>query len=223
MAFRDRVEQLKASGVFLGGPPKLFETAGRKTLITLVALGLTPESRVLDVGCGSLRIGYWLIHFLLPQHYFGIEPNVPMLEAGKQFLLDPEVLAYKAPRFDHNTEFDFRVFDTKFDFVVARSIWTHASKPQIEKMLDEFVATATQRGIFLTSYKPPHLLRRDYQGNVWVGRDHISTQGGAVRHSFRWIREQCAQRNLAVEEIKGSAYNFGGQRWLKIRFKNSRN
>ena len=78
-------------GVFLGGPPKLFETAGRMQLILMLREGLYPTSKVLDVGCGCLRGGYWLINFLAPGGYCGVEPNRAMVEAGLTHLLDPGV------------------------------------------------------------------------------------------------------------------------------------
>jgi hypothetical protein len=41
---------------------------------------------VLDVGCGALRVGYWLIHFLEPENYYGIEPKKRMLGTGRKAL-----------------------------------------------------------------------------------------------------------------------------------------
>ena len=70
--FMERASRLTADGIFLGGPAELFETAGRKMLITLLSEGLTPTSKVLDIGCGCLRAGYWLIHFMDRGCYFGI-------------------------------------------------------------------------------------------------------------------------------------------------------
>ena len=160
----ERANRLEAEGIFLGGPAKLFETAGRKLLITVLSEGLTPSSKVLDIGCGCLRGGYWLIHFLDKDCYFGIEPNIDMLEAGIRILLEPGLSDLKKPMFDHNTDFDFMIFKEKFDFFVARSIWTHASKQQIQTMLDGFVSTANTEGIFLTSYLKPTLFKKDYKG-----------------------------------------------------------
>jgi hypothetical protein len=98
----------------------------------LLKEGLYPESKVLDIGCGCLRVGYWLIHFLNPRCYFGMEPNRRMLEAGIEKILEPGLIDLKRPRFDCNADFDFSVFGERFDFFVARSIWTHASKTQIK-------------------------------------------------------------------------------------------
>src|SRR3954454_18606924 len=72
---QERAAQLKAAGGFLGGPFEDFERVGRLQLVTLVQQGLNPSSKVLDVGCGSLRAGYWLMNFLEPGGYHGIEPR----------------------------------------------------------------------------------------------------------------------------------------------------
>jgi SAM-dependent methyltransferase len=209
---KERASGLKADGIYLGGPPDLFDTAGRKLLITLLSEGLTPSSKVLDIGCGCLRGGYWLIHFLDRGCYFGIEPNTKMLEAGIRVLLEPGLEELKRPRFDHNADFDFTVFQERFDFFVARSIWTHASKKQIQTMLDGFVSAANSKGLFLTSYLKPTLFKKDYKGTEWIQGVHAT-----VHHSLGWIQTECANRGLVAEEIKGKAYNFGKQTWIRIK------
>ena len=216
--FDEKAALLEAEGIFLGGRRKHFETAGRKLLMTLVGEGLFPSSSVLDVGCGCLRGGYWLIHFLDAGNYCGIEPNTTMLEAGRRVLLEPGLEAVKQPRFDNNSDFDFSVFSRRFDFVVARSIWTHTSKAQIETMLDGFVSTANDDAVFLASFKRPSLFRRDYQGDKWIGVSHEpdSTEG-AVRHSLGWIRGQCRTRGLDVTVIRDPTFNFGSQTWLRVK------
>lgn len=214
----ERARRLQEAGVFLGGPPQMFDTAGRMQLVTLLTEGLFPDSAVLDVGCGCLRGGYWLIHFLDPGRYHGIEPNRAMLEAGVAELLEPGLADLKQPRFAHNADFDFSVFGERFDFVVARSVWTHASKRQIRTMLQGFTSNAKPGGTFLTSYVRASPLRRDdYRGDAWVGRSHESDTAGLVRHDFGWVRRECRERGLAVEEVRDRTLNFGGQTWIRIR------
>ena len=214
----ERANRLEAEGIRLGGPAKLFVTAGQKLLITLLSEGLTPSCKVLDIGCGCLRGGYWLIHFLDEGCYFGIEPAIDMVEAGRRVLLEPGLAESKKPRFDHNENFDFTVFGEKFDCFVARSIWTHASKPQIQTMLDGFVNAASSAGLFLTSYLKTKSPNEDYTGTDWIGRSHKSSVRGKVRHSFDWIQTECTRKGLVAEEIKEEAYNFGRQTWIAIRF-----
>jgi hypothetical protein len=147
---QQKAEQL-AKHMFVGGPVKDFEKLGRLQLMLLLQEGVYPHSKVLDIGCGCLRGGYWLIHFLNPHCYCGIEPNRAILRAGLDQLLDPEVIQTKYPRFDHNDRFDSSVFGERFDVFLARSIWTHASKAQIEHMLDAFARWCRARGF-------PHLV-----------------------------------------------------------------
>ena len=109
------------------------------------------------------------------------------------------------------------MFGVPFDFFMARSIWTHASKDQIRTMLDGFMRHSKPGGAFLTSYKRASWFRRgDYRGAKWVGRSHESDLSGIVRHSFSWIRSECRKRGLFAEEIAERTFRLGDQSWLKI-------
>ena len=208
----DRARALEAQGVFLGGPLRKFEAVGRDTLAVLRRHGLQPTSTVLDVGCGCLRIGYWLIHYLEPDRYCGIEPNVAMLEAGIRGLFEPGVIEAKRPRLDHNNRFDFSPFGARFDFVVARSIWTHASRQQIETMLDHFVAHCAATATFLASVKLSPFYRAPYTGSAWVGANEQTREGGTIEHSLRWIRGAASARGLRVQQLEREH----GQTWLAL-------
>jgi hypothetical protein len=218
MRLEEVASKLTQEGIFTGGPIELFEVAGRLQLATLLYEGLSPESMVLDVGCGCLRAGYWLIRFLDPGCYCGIEPNQAMLNKGREYLLDSELTATKRPRFDTNAQFDFSVFEKKFDIVLARSIWTHASKRQIGMMLDNFVANSSNDAFFLTSYLPAVFWgrreTRDYKGESWTGRSHTCEKPGLVHHSRKWIGSECAKRTLHMKELDYGIFN--SQHWLKI-------
>jgi len=208
-----KAEALAEQGVFLGGPVKHFDAVGRFTFMTLLSLGLTPHHNVLDIGCGCLRIGYWLIHFLDTGRYAGIEPNQGMLQAGKEAFLSSDVIESKWPRFSSNDDFDFGVFDMSFDFMLARSVWTHAAPRQIEAMLDGFLHCSNPGGLFLTSYLPASDDKDHHTGTEWVGRSRDSNEGGVVRYKFDWIQDLCAGRDLLVRELDN---NLLKQTWLVI-------
>jgi SAM-dependent methyltransferase len=167
---QQRSEQL-AETAFIGGPKRDFVRVGSLGFQVLLAEGLLPSSRVLDVGCGALRLGYWLMRFLDPGRYHGIEVQRDMLNMGLEQIVEPEVVRRAEARFDHNDRFDFSVFGERFDFVYARSIWTHASKPQITAMLDSFAATAAPDGVFLASYYPASQLFR--LGGRWARLNRV--------------------------------------------------
>jgi hypothetical protein len=213
MALQRKAERLGAT-TFLGVPVRDFEKGGRELLTYLLNAGLKPDSKLVDIGCGVLRGGYWLIHFLDPECYYGIEPHAGRLAMGLNTILEPEVLAAKRPRFDTNPHFDTSVFNEKFDFFLAYSIWTHAAKSQIQTMLDAFLRDAKDAGLFLTSYLPASWRHPDYQGDKWHGTSHESDVPGCIHHSLRWIRAECDSRGLCVRELGRD--NTYGQSWLEI-------
>jgi hypothetical protein len=199
---------------FLGVPVRDFEAAGQEQLKYLLAAGMRPSSKVVDLGCGVLRGGYWLIHFLDPGNYHGIEAHQERLEIGIHAMLEPEALACKRPRFDTNARFDTSVFREKFDFFLAYSVWTHASKRQIQTMLDSFLRDSAERGVFLTTYLPATWRRRDYQGDAWHGTSHESSCPGCIYHRRGWIQAECDTRDLLVLDLGRDRVH--GQSWLQI-------
>lgn len=209
---QERAERLDRSK-FFGVPIAGFENAGRQQFVLLMMAGLEPHSKVLDLGCGVLRAGYWLIHFLDPHGYYGIEPHRERLETGRTLILEPETERVKQPRFDTNPDFDSSVFGVHFDFFIAYSIWTHASKPQIETMLDNFLRDAKPGAVFLTSILPAVWPKRDYRGKEWFGTSHESDQPGCIRHSLTWIVRECRRRGLHVRRL---GRERDGQTWLQI-------
>ena len=214
MHLQQKFEAL-ARDQFYGVPVKNFEFAGREQLNYLLNAGLKPNSKVLDIGCGVLRAGYWLIHFLEPGCYCGIEPHQGRLETGVHTILEPEILKSKEPRFDSNPNFNTSVFGEKFDFFLAYSIWTHASKGQIQTMLNGFVRDSNDDAAFLLTFLPSSWRHRDYNGDQWVGTSHESDVAGTIAHSLRWIKLQCKERGLTVRKLgRDKAHRH---RWLKIR------
>lgn len=207
-----RVEGLDRS-TFHGVPIAGFEDAGRSQLILLLMAGLEPGSKVVDIGCGMLRAGYWLIHFLDPGCYHGIEPHTGRLDLGRGSILEQDTLAQKRPRFDANADFDTSVFGTRFDVFLAYSIWTHAAKRHIEIMLDRFITDSTPQAFFLTSVLPSGWRGADHAGDAWVGTSHESATPGCIRHSLRWIEAACRRRDLHMRRL---GRERDGQTWLLI-------
>jgi SAM-dependent methyltransferase len=208
-------EEMMSRHGFVGVPLEGFERGGRSHLVSLLNEGLNPESRILDFGCGVLRVAYWLVRFLDAGHYYGIEPARQRVEYGLRYLFTPGEIELKQPHFDFNPNFDSSVFGTQFDFFLATSIWTHACKRQIEASLDSFVRDAAPNAIFLTSYLPAKSPDEDYQGDRWVGTSHEGGTPGVICHSLTWIVAQCQKRALQLEELPGT--NGDGQPWLRIR------
>jgi hypothetical protein len=69
------------------------------TFNLLTTLGLRQHHSLLDVGCGSLRIGRLLIPYLNRGKYFGVEPNEWLVQEGIKRELGDALLEIKRPTF----------------------------------------------------------------------------------------------------------------------------
>lgn len=149
------------------------------------------------------------------------ERHQEVVDGGIRELIEPGLVELKKPHFAYNDSFDSSVFNEKFDFFFARSVWTHVSKTQIEIMLDAFARDAADDGIFLTSYHPagfhsrffqsvPSWILSGFRRPEYMGEEYVS----AAFHGFEWIQAQCAKRGLVAEELKPGFYNT--QQWLMI-------
>ena len=86
---------------------------------------IEPSTKLIDYGCGSLRVGSHFIRFLDPGCYFGLDLTSDLYEIGCD-IIGPEMIARKAPRFGsiETAAVDEAVrFDA--DFVFSTSVAFH--------------------------------------------------------------------------------------------------
>ena len=119
------------------GPPDQYDFMGATQFRLLTALGLCEDHRLLDIGCGSLRAGRFLMMYLRPGRYFGIEPNAWLIEAARDQEIGRDLFALRRPRFDHNADMRFDVFGCRFDALVAQSIFSHTGADLFDRALVE--------------------------------------------------------------------------------------
>ena len=117
-----------------GGDLDLWQR-GVGTFRFLKAYGLTPSDKVVDYGCGSLRIGMHFIDHQAPAKYWGVDVTKRFYEDGLQ-LLDPLLVAEKAPRFDVIAEPTLReIQDWRPDWVFSVSVLMHVPPAEVEGFL----------------------------------------------------------------------------------------
>ena len=118
------------------GPPAQFDFMGATQFRLLTSLGLTEEHTVLDLGCGSLRAGRFLIHYLLPGRYMGVEPNAWLWQQALDREIGADIVNLKRPTFVTDASFDLpAVQDESIDVAVAQSIYSHAGLEAIRQSL----------------------------------------------------------------------------------------
>jgi hypothetical protein len=81
------------------GPPEDYDLIAAMTFNLLTTLGLRQHHSLLDVGCGSLRIGRLLIPYLNRDKYVGIEPNEWLVRQGIRHEMGETLLQIKRPKF----------------------------------------------------------------------------------------------------------------------------
>ena len=143
---------------------------GKDVLELLVRHGLKPSHRLLDFGCGSLRVGRWLIEYLDADKYMGIDPEKWLIEAAKEHEVPAEVWEAKRPRFDYNAEWILNVFGFSFDYVVVSDIAVHAAHWHINKIIQGMASVLAPEGIGLVNIIIPDEstpCREHYTGDKW--------------------------------------------------------
>jgi SAM-dependent methyltransferase len=129
----------------------MWEEMGRKQLDYLVAQGLRPDHRFLDVGCGSLRGGIHFVRYLEPGHYCGLDIQQPLLDAGRKEL-DDAGLDPASAWLMQDDAFRFGRFEQRFDFALAQSVFTHLPFNAIMRCLAEMERALSSGGRFYATF-----------------------------------------------------------------------
>ena len=183
------------------GPPEKYDLVAAMQFNLLTHLGLREFHYLLDVGCGSLRAGRLFIPFLLPGHYYGIEPQAWLIEEGVKYELGREILQIKQPVFSCNSNFNCLHFNQKFDFVMAQSVFSHASQSQIQECLSQVAKCLQPNGVMAATFVEGD----DYQGEGWTYPD-------CVTYTIKQMTGIAAATGLKAESIDWLHPN--GQRWV---------
>ncbi len=147
------------------GPPTQYDFMGATQFRLLCTLGLRAKSKFLDFGCGSLRAGRLFIPYLNKGNYFGIEPNKWLINDAKKNDLGEDLFRLKLPSFDYNMNFECDMFNTKFNFIVAQSIFSHTGVALIEKTLQNFYAVLEDDGLIVATFIHGE---KNYERDDWV-------------------------------------------------------
>lgn len=129
----------------------LWEEIGKLQFDYLVKHGLEPHHYFLDVGCGSMRGGRHFVRYLEPKHYYGIDADDNLLEAGKD-VLRIENLLYKEPVLVKMHDFDFVSLGQKFDYALAQSVFTHLPLNNIIRCIMNIDHALVQEGRFFATF-----------------------------------------------------------------------
>lgn len=135
------------------GPPEDYDLIAAMAFNLLTTLGLRQHHSLLDLGCGSLRIGRLLIPYLNRGKYFGIEPNQWLVEEGIRRELGQTLVQIKQPTFFFSDSPDtIAQAKISFDFVLAQSIFSHCGLDLIKGWLSAISRSLAEAGALVATF-----------------------------------------------------------------------
>ncbi|WJX49344.1 hypothetical protein P8452_35792 [Trifolium repens] len=144
------------------------------------AIQLRPDSQVLEIGCGTLRVGLHFIRYLNPEHFHCLERDELSLMAAFRYELPAQGLLHKRPLIVKGEDMDFSKFGSgvTYDLIYASAVFLH--------MPDKLVWVGLER--LASKLKP-------YDGRIFVSHN--------IKFCSRLGGEECTKRltSLGLEYL----------------------
>lgn len=145
----------------------------------LVGCGLTPDSRVLDIGCGTGQLAMALEGYLSDRGaYYGTDIGREGIEFCRR--------TYRRPNFVFDvggmTRVPFASTTGPFDLAVFFSVFTHTFVDESVLLLAEARRLLAPGGAIVADVIVSELVERGagHRGQMWVNRDHFLRLAGTL-------------------------------------------
>ncbi len=172
------------------GPADNYDVTAAMSFGLLTSLGLREHHRLLDIGCGSLRVARILIPYLAPGRYVGIEPERWLVEAGIESELGSDLIELKRPRFHFGSDISELDPSERFDFAFAQSVFSHTGEDLTMGWLGDCARCLSDTGALVASFVPG---------------DAPSEPGwtpGVAMHKASRMRDMAAEAGLGFEPLQ---------------------
>ena len=177
------------------GPPEDYDLIAAMTFNLLTTLGLRQQHSLLDVGCGSLRIGRLLIPYLNRGKYFGVEPNEWLVDEGIRRELGETLVEIKRPTFFFSDSPDtITQAKTAFDFALAQSIFSHCGLDLIQAWLSAISRSLAHDGALVATFL---IGEEDSARTGWIYPECVNYRPATLERASQ--RCESAIRNSGLE------------------------
>ena len=132
------------------------ETA-RAQMAALHDAGLTPTDHLLDIGCGSLRLGHKAVAYLDPGHYWGTDASAALMQRGWDTELPPDLQArLRREHLVEDAHFTYPGIPATITMAIAFGVFTHLPAETLAPALANLRATfPALRKLLLTVFLGP--------------------------------------------------------------------
>jgi ABC-type polysaccharide/polyol phosphate transport system ATPase subunit/SAM-dependent methyltransferase len=176
--------------------------------------GLEPRHYVLDVGCGSLAGAVPLLPFLDEHHYWGIEKNSALVDAGLTIELPRAGVSAERGHFVISETFDLEEIPHRFDFAVASSLFAYVPFNAVARCIASVVRKLKPAGRFYaTWFENPDAA--DFEPIVRPGGGMTYSDRQPYHYPFELIQQVCTAVGATVERVADST-NPRGEALLLI-------
>ena len=212
------------------GPPNRYDFMGSTQFRLLTSLGLRANHKLLDFGCGSLRSGKLFIPYLDSGNYYGQEPNQWLIDEGIRNELGDDIIKIKKPMFSNRDDFTID-FKERFDFIVARSVFSHTNLELTKKGLASIYNSLAENGLAAVAI----IEGDDYKGTeTWVYPGCTTFSSNTVSAVFdeigcEWRRLYWfhpaqtwfvfSRKKMALPSIKDNLMLLGGEEINSAQYK----
>jgi len=186
------------------GPDSKYDIIAANQFIALINNGLREYHTILDIGCGTMRVGRLLINYLLPERYYGIEPNKEIYDLACKNEIGLEMEALKKFVVCHIDDFNLNHFGiVRYDYILAHSIFSHTSKSQLEKCIKSAKTVLKEKGVFLATYiEGPDNKKEDW------------SYPNGITFRYETIKQICRLNGLKCDKM--ALKHPGNQTWIRI-------
>lgn len=166
----------------------------------LIDLGLKPDSKILDVGCGTGQLASALVDYLSARgEYWGTELALPGVEWCKRKYNRPNF------RFFQNEMTTIPISGVNFDFISYFSVFTHTYPDDNRALLLESKRLLAPKGCIFADFFTSSVVE-DYIGHR-----------GAVENNHEKLLALFAEVGLKCEEVFNSQWHtYGKRRFMKL-------
>lgn len=170
------------------GPSADYDLVAAMAFNLLTVLGLRQHHRLLDIGCGSLRVGRLLIPYLNRGGYCGLDPNAWLLRDGVEREVGHDQMRIKQARLIEATDAAALVAENaRFDYMLAQSIFSHTGKDLLGAWLDQAAVLLADTGALVATYLPA---LSDTTRRGWIYPDCIEFSNDSL-DAMAWARGLC--------------------------------